>query len=156
MIVLDADVVLTDYRYQRDARFPVTRQVLDSIRASGKLQAITTQALLEVVGVLSFNVAGRLVESLPVAIQTQYQLTIIPGLHAAPDYAGCSIDEIVHQMREKMGLGDAVLATQIRKFAPPDSILLTWNAKHFRGKTTFPVLTPEEWLLQHPPAGPTP
>ena len=41
-------------------------------------------------------------------------------------------------------------------FAPPATALLTWNAKHFRGRLGLPVLTPDEWLNQQPPAGPTP
>jgi len=65
--------------------------------------------------------------------------------------------DLTHQMSLKMSLADAVQAVQIRLFAPHADALLTWNAKHFRGKVTVPVLTPEEWLnLQPPPATPTP
>lgn len=156
MIILDTDVLLVDHRYPRDPRFAVTRQVLDLLRQFGQPVGITTQALLELVGVLSFNVATALIDQVPTAIQTQYQLTLMPSPTAVPDFAGCSFDEIVYQMRQKMGLGDAIQAVLIRKFAPAGSTLLTWNAKHFRGKVVVPVLTPEEWLSQQPPAGPTP
>ncbi len=156
MFVLDADVILTDCRYQRDSRHAVTRQVLDMLRQSGHPLGITTQALLEVAGVLSFNVSAHLISTLPTAIQTQYQLVVIPNPESVPDYAGCSFAELVHQMQEKMGLGDAVMSVQLRKFAPPNSTLLTWNAKHFVGKIAIPVLTPAEWLAQQNPTGPTP
>ena len=57
-------------------------------------------------------------------------------------------------MTQKMALGDAVQAVQIRMFAPHADALLTWNAKHFKGKIVIPVLTPEEWLQQQPPPVP--
>jgi hypothetical protein len=156
VIILDTDVVLIDYRYPRDPRFQRNRQALDRLRQTAEPLGITTQALLEVVGVLSFNVTATFIEQLPNAIQTQYGLTLFPNPSAIPDFAGCSFDEIVYQMKQKMGLGDAIQAVLVRKFAPPGSTLLTWNAKHFRGKLTVPVFTPEEWLQQQPHAGPNP
>ncbi len=154
MIILDSDVVLIDYRYPRDPKFQLNRQALVLLDQTAEPLGITTQALLEVVGVLSFNVTATLIEQLPNAIQTQYGLTLFPNPSVVLDYAGCSFDEIVYQMKQKMGLGDAVQAVLLRKFAPPGSTLLTWNAKHFRGKLAVPVLTPEEWLQQQPPAAP--
>jgi hypothetical protein len=156
VIILDADVILNDYRYKRDPKHAVTHQVLDLMKQAGGALGTMTQGLLEVVGILSFNVPTRLIASLPSALQTHYQLTVFPPTMLVPEYAGCTASEIVTQMQQKMGLGDAVLAEQIRKFAPPGSTLLTWNVVHFRGKVSFPVLSPQEWLDQQAPAGPTP
>lgn len=103
MIILDTDVLLVDYRYPRDARFADNRRALDRMRQDGHWLGVTTQALLEMVGVLSFNVSSNLVEKLPSAITTQYRLTLFPNPVATPDYAGCSYDEIVYQMKSKMG-----------------------------------------------------
>jgi hypothetical protein len=52
-----------------------------------------------------------------------------------------------------MALGDAVQAVQIARNASHADCLLTWNARHFVGKTAVPVLTPEDWLDQRA-AGP--
>jgi hypothetical protein len=55
------------------------------------------------------------------------------------------------------------MAVQIAKFVPTAAALVTWNARHFRGKLNVPVMTPDEWLQQqsppaapNPPTGPTP
>ncbi|MFO0802118.1 MAG: hypothetical protein U0791_03195 [Gemmataceae bacterium] len=151
MIILDTDVILVDYRYPRDPRFPDNRRAIDLLRQQqGIGLGIATQALLELVGVLSFNVSTNLIDQLPNAITTQYGLTLFPSPAAMPDYVGCTFDEIVHQMRERMGLGDAVQAILIQKFAPQGSTPLTWNAKHFLGKLAIPVMTPAEWLALQP------
>ncbi|MBX9583868.1 MAG: hypothetical protein K2X87_26510 [Gemmataceae bacterium] len=160
-VVLDTDVILIDYRYKWDTKFGTNRAALDAARAAAVPLEITTQALLEVVGILSYNVAAAQIPLLPDAIQTEYQLTVFPSPVAVPDYAGVPFDEVVYEMRKKMNLGDAVQAAQLRKFGPDDGVLLTWNAKHFVGKVGIPVMTPEEWLQQNPSvpppaAGPTP
>ena len=57
MILLDADVLLLDIRYPGDARFAPNRTALDRFRNEGWRVGVTVQALLEVVGILSFNVS---------------------------------------------------------------------------------------------------
>jgi len=156
VILLDADVLLLDCRYPADPRAPVNRKALDALRAAGAVTIITTQVLLEVVGVLSFQTAAADIPSLPAALATKYGVGILPDPAVFPDAAGWPVADVAAVMTRKLALGDATLALQIERFAPTASALLTWNAKHFRGKLAVPVLTPEEWLFQQPPAGPTP
>lgn len=150
MILLDADVLLIDLRYQNDARFPANRQVLDQINQGNVAAGITSQALLEVIGILSFNLSSASVAQLPVQLPIQYRLVVFPDLQHHPEYAGCAVDEVVRQILTQMSLGDAVQAIQITRFAPTDAELLTWNAGHFVGKISIPVLTPEDWLNRQP------
>ncbi|MGC1274553.1 MAG: hypothetical protein WBC44_12680 [Planctomycetaceae bacterium] len=153
MILLDADVLLIDIRYPDDVRFPVNRELLDRLRSEGRLVGITTQALLEIVGVLSFNVTSSKIDSLPDLLCVQYGLAPIPDPEHRPDFAGCSFREVVSQISRKMSLGDAVQAVQIERFASAEVCLLSWNAKHFVGKLAGHVQTPAEWLAQHNPSG---
>ena len=71
MILLDADVLLIDLRYPRDPRFPRNRQALAQLRSDGINRGITSPALLEVVGILSFNVAPAHVPRLPAQLIAQ-------------------------------------------------------------------------------------
>lgn len=146
MILLDADVLLIDLRYPNDARFGTNRQVLARLRNQGVATGITAQALLEVVGVLSFNVAASRIGPLPDLIQVQYGLAVIPDPQSHPDFAGCTFREIVSKMSGRMALGDAVQAVQIERHGPAADCLLSWNAKHFTGKLAVPVQTPADWL----------
>lgn len=148
MIFVDADVLLIDLRYRNDAKFAVNRQTLDLLRSGEYQAAITVQALLEVVGVLSFNLAAASVVRLPDLIPIQYSLAVVPDPNFHPGYANCSIADLVTRMGRRMALGDAVQATQVEVFGAGATALLSWNAKHFAGKITVPVQTPAEWLAQ--------
>lgn len=156
MILLDADVVLIDRKFTTDVRYTTNRAALDRLRTNGHALAMVAHAVLEVVGAMSFGTPAADVPLIPDAIRTLYGIAILPDLVTEPEYARCTFDEVLSQMCLKMSLGDAVQAVQIAKFVPHASALLTWNAKHFQGKMTVPVLTPDEWLQQQLPAAPTP
>jgi hypothetical protein len=108
------------------------------------------------VGIVSYMTPIAKITDLPNYLIGLYGLKVFPDPVAFPRYAGVTIDDIVTQMATQMSLGDAVQAVQIRMFASHADALLTWNAKHFKGKIAIPVLIPEEWLQQNPPAPPTP
>ena len=148
MILLDADVLLLDLRYKNDVRYPVNQAALQRLRDSATPAGMTSQALLEVVGVLSFNIRQADVAALPNLLCVQYRLNLLPHPDLHPDYAGCGFAEIVVQLTHQMSLGDAVQAVQVQRFASPADCLLSWNAKHFAGKLVIPVLTPADWLTQ--------
>ena len=146
MILLDADVLLLDIRYPGDARFATNRAALDRLRNEGWRVGVTVQALLEVVGILSFNVSPSKLQVLWRQLPIQYGLDVCPDPESHPNYAGGTVPELLAQMTKRMALGDAVQALQIERFAPSADRLITWNARHFHGKLAIPVMTPEEWL----------
>lgn len=148
MILLDSDVILIDQRYQNDPRYALNRQMIEFARTNSIALGITSQALLEVVGILSFNVSPAAVPSLPPVLVSHYGLTVRPDFRAHPDYANCTVSDLIAQMASQMALGDAVQAVQIARHASDVDCLLTWNARHFQGKVVVPVLTPEDWLRQ--------
>jgi hypothetical protein len=154
VILIDADVLLVDRRYPQDPKHARNREALERLRQDGHEVGITVQALLEVTGVLSFTTPVADIPNLPDMITRQYGLRVIPDPLSDPNYAGVTTAEVVTQMATQMSLGDAVQAVQVAKFAPAATALVTWNAKHFRGKLAVPVLTPDEWLQQQPPAAP--
>jgi hypothetical protein len=148
MILLDSDVLLVAHRYQNDPKFGVNSQAIQQIQADSIQLAVTSQALLEVVGILSYNVPVGSVPRLPNLLIGLYGLLVFPDIHLYPEYAGCNVPELISQMSSQMSLPDAVQAVQIVRYAPNAACLLTWNAKHFTGKLAIPVLTPQEWLNQ--------
>jgi hypothetical protein len=117
MILLDSDVLLIAHRYQHDAKFPENDQALQQIRADAIQLGITSQALLEVVGILSYNVRASAIPRLPRFLIGQYGLLVFPDLNHNPDYASCTVPELLTQMTKQMSLGDAVQAVQIARWA---------------------------------------
>src|SRR5262245_19480673 len=132
MVLIDSDVFVIDQRFPHDPRFGTNKQFLDRMTTSRIPHGMTVQALLELVGIMSFGTSKNRIQRLPQRIRTMYQLSIVPDFIAHPEYAGCTVVEIIQQMKNKMSLGDAVQAIQISKFAPTPSKLVTWNAKHFQ------------------------
>jgi hypothetical protein len=152
MILLDSDVLLIDLRYPNDPRFVLNRQVLQ--RLAQVPLGVMSQTLLEVVGNLSFNTPVARIPQLPSYVATRYRLAVFPSFQQCPDYAGCTVFEVLTQMERQMALGDAVLVVQVARYAPFSQVLLTWNARHFVGKLVIPVLTPQDWLAQQGPSTP--
>jgi hypothetical protein len=148
VILLDSDVLLIDLRYPNDPRFAVNQQTLRQLHVETITLGCTPQVLLEVVGILSFNVSPGDVQQLPDQLILQYGLTLLPDIQQHPAYAGCTVQELVTQMSTQMALGDAVQAVQISHYARFAQCLLTWNARHFSGKLVIPALTPQDWLAQ--------
>lgn len=154
MIVLDSDLLVIDLRYPADARYLMNRQVLDALQLSSEELAITCQTLLEVIGVLSFNSPTSWTSQLPERIPLWYAVTVVPDLPSHPTHANCTIQALIDTMVQRCALEDAVVLEQIKLFAPKCQLFLTWNARHFRGKLSIPVLTPEEWWQQNQPGVP--
>jgi hypothetical protein len=154
VILLDADMLVLDLRYPADPRFAVNRQVFQQLQADGIVLGITLQALLETVGILSFNTSASRVTHLPQYLIAHYGLTVFPDPKIVVEYAGCQISEIIQQMSSQMALGDAVQAVQIARHASFADCLLTWNAKHFQGKLVVPVQTPADWLQNRAASAP--
>jgi hypothetical protein len=150
VILLDSDVLLIELRYTNDSRFAVNRQALQRLQGDGTPLGVTTQVLLEVVGTLSFNTSPPQIPRLPRYLCGAYGIQVVPDLQQHPQYAGCTVDEVLTQMSSQMALGDAVQAVQIARYVAGAQCLLTWNAKHFVGKLMIPVLTPGDWLSQQP------
>ena len=157
MILLDANVLLIDFKYHNDPSFARNRQALTALVAAGGILAVPTQVIIEIVGVMCHGTPAPDVLKIWPTIQKKYNLQVIPDPAVVPDHCGCTPDEILAQTVCKRHSGDAVIAAQIAKYASGATAFVTWNLKHFRGNLVIPVLTPDEWLQQQPPPpGPTP
>ncbi|MGA9350416.1 MAG: hypothetical protein WBW48_16660 [Anaerolineae bacterium] len=56
-------------------------------------------------------------------------------------------EEIMKRVERGMRVGDAAVLWAAESNAC--EIFVTWNTKHFAGKTAINVQTPEEWLAEH-------
>lgn len=148
MVAIDSDVLLIEFAFHRDQRFAVNAQFLAVIRNQGA--AITIYNVMEILGQLSFNLSSSKLEKWRAWLQSDYNLSLL-----WPNAAGQPADLFFHQeiyalplmrMRaRRIAFLDALIINLAERAGTIDT-LVTWNARHFRDKTSLKVLTPAEYI----------
>ncbi len=151
MVVIDTDVLLLAFAYQRDSRQTYNTTFLQEIQTD--VPAITIYNLMELLGQLSFNLAPQRLDNWSSWLVDAYRLTVIWPLN--PDSTTNFTmfrDEIFMRPFARMRAVRVpfldALILNLAEREPQVTSFVTWNAKHFRNKSTLMVLTPEEYLNQ--------
>ena len=148
MVIVDTDIFILEFRFQRDHRYSINNQFLSTIKATGG--GITIYSVMEFLGKMSFNVNPDRLVDWRSWLQDAYNLTII-----WPEVRGIDADGFIRYLlfnrpfermcRTPIAFVDCLildLAEQVEEA----QTLITWNAKHFMGKTSLAVKTPQEYL----------
>ena len=150
MVALDTDVLVLAFAFHRDERQQTNARFLEAI---GNANPITTiYSVMELLGKLSFNLPPERLPLWPIWLQDRFRLTV-----AYPSFAGIDgktffqqefVDGPLMQMQQRrMPFLDALILGLVEGVDGVNSFV-TWNARHFRGRTTIPVFTPAEYLDQ--------
>lgn len=149
MVIIDTCILTMEFRFQRDAKYPINNQFLSIIRATGG--AITVYTLMEFLGQMSFNVNRSKLTRWRSWLQDAYNLVII-----WPEARGIDADSFVHTLIfehpfERMCSTPPIpfvdsLILDLAEQVEEAETLVTWNTKDFAGKTSLAVKTPEEYL----------
>lgn len=148
MVALDTDVLVLAFAFQRDARQGANAHFLQAARA--KTPAVAIYSVMELLGQLSFNLPAERLAQWPVWLQDTYNLTVL--YPAAGDEGVAAffqtemVDRPLARMRQHPIPFLDALIVQLVEQVPGVDAFVTWNARHFRGKTALPVLTPAEYL----------
>ena len=145
MILIDSNVLVIDLRYRRDPLFPVNRKFLDRVKADGN-GATTLVNLLEVAGILSHNLNPGQLQALLTFFTRQYGIGVFPAYELGGALPAVPLAQLMGTIGEKCSFGDALVLHFAERYAPSGSIFVSWDAEHFVAKTTFGVVTPEEYL----------
>ena len=149
MVVIDTDVLLLAFAFQRDARQPANQRFLQQVRTEA--YSITIYNLMELLGQLSFNLSPQRLADYPSWLLDAYQLTVIWPYYPGEDISFVAFrDEVFTRpfarMRAvKMPFMDSLILNLAER-APNVTAFATWNARHFQEKTTLTVITPAEYL----------
>ena len=145
MIIIDSNVFVIDLRYGRDALFGTNRQFLEKARDEGN-GATTLVNLLEVAGILSFNLNAVQLRSLVAHFPRRYGIAVLPAYSLDASLPEVEVSSLLSRMEKRIAFGDALVAEQIAKYAPQASAFVSWDATHFAGRVPLPVVTPEEYV----------
>ena len=148
MVIIDTDVFVLEFRFRRDHRYPINKRFLSAIQASGG--AITIYSVIEFLGKISFNMNPARLREWRSWLQDAYNLTII-----WPEARGMDADSFVRSLvfnhpfermcRTPIAFVDSLILDLAEQVEQAETFI-TWNAKHFVGKTSLAVKTPEEHL----------
>lgn len=141
MICIDSDVFLIDLRYPADARAAATRAFLAGAARRGN-GVTTIFNLLEICGVLSFNLGEQPLIELFAHFPRRYRVRVLPAHGLDRHLPALRLRAVLAVMQRKAALGDALIAALVNELRNELDGFVTWNEAHFRGRLAVPVWTP--------------
>ena len=151
LVLIDTNIFVIDLLYKRDVYFTTNRTFLDYM-AKKRTGFTTIVNLLELCGILSFNLNEKQLNELWFYFQDRYQLSVLPAPSLETNFPTISIKELFDLLKTKTSLGDALMVSVAKRYLGFISTMVTWDNLHFENIFPGTVLTPEEFL-QSPVAG---
>lgn len=149
MVLIDSDVLVLAFSYPNDDRQKVNQKFLEVVKTA---QPVTTiYNVMEVLGQLSFNLSAEQLDDWQNWLINAYNLNIIWDTDSKEKIDPEIWREIIYErpfqkmQTVRMAFMDALILSSAER-APDVECFVTWNAKHFKGKTSLTVLTPKEYL----------
>ncbi len=150
MVLIDTDVLVIHFRYPRDRRFQANSDFM--LRVQENTPCITIYNVMEFLGQMSFNLPPAKLSIWDGWLRAEYGLTVIRPEGASKDADSFFWEEVYERplskmlgVRNGMAFQDALIIG-LGERVPGIEAFVTWNARHFRTKTTLDVLTPEEYV----------
>jgi predicted nucleic acid-binding protein len=148
LILTDTNIFVIDLRYKRDTNFKLNQSFLSSVAKSGS-GFTTIVNLLELCGILSFNLNQRQLYDLWTYFEDRYKITVLPEPDLQSYFPGIKIDRLFGILCKKTSFGDALMISVAEKYLSFVSTMVTWDKEHFKDKFAGKVLTPDEFLAGH-------
>jgi predicted nucleic acid-binding protein len=145
LILIDTNIFVIDLRYKRDTNFKLNQTFLSSVAHSGN-GFTTTVNLLELCGILSFNLNQDQLLDLWTYFQDRYKITVLPDPDLQNDFPEIKINRLFGILCKKTSFGDALMISVAEKYLPFISTMVTWDNEHFKNKFAGKVLAPDEFL----------
>jgi predicted nucleic acid-binding protein len=145
LVLVDTNIFVIDLHYKKDVHYDNNLAFLTAI-AQKRTGFTTIVNLLELCGILSFNLNEKQLYELWFYFQDRYKVTVQPAATIESNFPAIGINEIFDLLKKRSSLGDALMIAVARKHLAFISTLVTWDDDHFKGKFPGTVLTPEEFL----------
>jgi predicted nucleic acid-binding protein len=148
LVLLDTNIFVIDLRYKRDANYETNRAFLDFIRDKGN-GFTTIVNLLELCGILSFNLNKKQLTELWFYFQDRYGTVVLPVPSFETNFPAIEMKEIFDLIKNKTSQGDALMISVAKRHLPFVSKMATWDDLHFKDIFSGTVLTPKEFLKKY-------
>jgi len=145
---IDSNVFVIDLRYKRDRNYRFNRMFLDIV-ADLKTGVTSVFNVLEICGILSFNLSeGQLVE-LYEYLPERYKIGILPYHDRSLPLPALGLKGLLALIAKRMSLGDALTLAVAEQESRRIETFVSWDVQHFVGKTSFLVQTPKDFVDAH-------
>ncbi len=144
MIFIDTDIFVIEKLFKEDERYRVTVEFLNG---DFKDKCTSIYNLFELLGIASYNLNTTELKKLLKGFPEVYDLKILfPS--TAYESANAFMEQLFNNAFEKISLKMNFMDALILNVAEENNCnrFVTWNVKHFDGRTDMPVKTPEEML----------
>ena len=147
LILIDTNIFVIDLRYKRDTNYKLNQACLSAVAQNGN-GFTTIVNLLELCGILSFNLNGDQLLDLWTYFCDRYKVTVLPEPDLQSDFPEIEISRLFDILSKKSSFGDALMMAVAEKYLSFVSTMVTWDNEHFKEKYTGKVLTPEEYMTK--------
>lgn len=144
-VLIDTNIFVIDLRYKRDVLFKSNRVFLNYI-AEKRIGFTTLVNLLELCGILSFNLNEKQLSELWSYFQRKYQVTVLPAPRRDMKFPEVEVSAIFDLFKSRTSLGDALMISVAQKHTPFCRTMISWDKRHFENIFQGTVLNPKEFL----------
>ena len=148
LVLIDTNIFVIDLRYKRDSNFKLNKSFLSAVAQSGS-GFTTIVNLLELCGILSFNLNQDQLIDLWTYFQGRYKITVLPEPNLQNDFPSIEINRLFGILSKKTSFGDALMISVAEKCLSFVPTMVTWDDEHFKNKFAGKVLTPNAFLAGH-------
>ena len=145
LVLVDTNIFVIDLRYKSDTNYAVNRAFLDHVSEKGN-GFTTIVNLLELCGILSFNLNEKQLVELWFYFQDKYRVVVLPVPSFQTNFPVIEIQEIFDLMKNRTSLGDALVISVAKKYLPFVTTMVSWDDAHFKNAFPGAVLTPKHFL----------
>lgn len=145
LVLIDTNIFVIDLRYKRDVHYKDNQSFLEYIK-NNKNGFTTIFNLLEICGILSFNLNEKQLTHLWKYFQKRYAVTVIPEPDLNTRIPQIKQKDIFNLLKKRLSLGDALMLFIAENNLSFISTLITWDKEHFAGKYNGQIFTPDEFL----------
>ena len=114
LILIDTNIFVIDLRYKRDTNYRVNQAFLSSVAQNGN-GFTTIVNLLELCGILSFNLNGDQLFDLWTYFCDRYMVTVLPEPDLQSDFPDIEIRRLFDMLSKKSSFGDALMMAVAEK-----------------------------------------
>lgn len=143
--LIDTNVFVIDGRYRRDRNYAVNRRFLDFVKRD-RSGFTTTINLLELCGILSFNLNEQQLQTVWDGFAERYGVGVLPVPAADASLPPYPIRDVLGYLRRRMALGDALFLLTANRHLAFARTLVTWDREHFTDRFPGHVATPADLL----------